>query len=1192
MRKAVICLVVLATSSGLALGEPPGGTLHLRELLAAGYEAPSTIASPAGVIDCNGNGIPDDEDIQQGTSPDCNSNGIPDECDTEPQFDTHIVSIIADGIQEVVAADLDGDGDLDLVAALADDDDFGWYENLDGAGTFGMRIQIDPDADFAVSVFPADIDDDGDLDLLTAAAFADTIAWYENTDGAASVGPPRVITTTALQAWSVFAADIDGDSDLDAVSASQIDNKIAWYENTDGLGDFGPQQVISTLADIPVSVHVADADGDGDLDVFSASDGDDKIAWYENSDGLGSFGHQQVITMAADDASSVRAADLDGDGDLDVLSASFVDNKIAWYEKLDDQDGYGPQQLISTNASLALSVFARDLDGDGDLDVLSASGGDNKIAWYENSDGLGDFGPEQVITTDAGGAGWVYAADIDGDGDADVISGSDGNNRIAWYENLADDCDGNTVPDACEPDCNSNGRTDACDVGSGSSFDCNANDVPDECDIVSGAADCTGNGIPDECEPDCNGNETADSCDIDGGAADCTGNGIPDECEPDCNTNGTADICEIDSGTSFDCDGNAVPDECDITGGAADCDTDGVLDRCETRTLFTPHPITASADFARSVFAADMDGDGDPDALSASFSDDKIAWYENSDGQGTFGAQQVISQAANGAFSVHAADLTGDLAVDVQSASFNDNEIAWYENRDPAGSFEPQQVISTSGISAASVVAADVDGDGDRDVLAASFDDDEIAWYENIDGRGAFGEQRLISTLADGAIAVFAADVDGDGDVDALSASLGDGKIAWYENADAAGGSWNERPIATVIGGVSSIFAADVDGDGDLDILSASQDDDRVSWHENTDGLGTFGPRQVVSLSANGASAVAGADLNGDGKTDVLSASFFDSRVAWYENLGGASGFAEPRVISAVVTGARAVFATDLDGDGDVDVLSASQDDDEITWYENESGDCNGNGSPDGCDVDFGTSADCSGNGVPDECEPDCNGNGVADSCDVVLGTSTDCNLDGFPDDCQPSRDCNANGVPDACDSGCADCDADGDGCLDGADADPQNLTVCGDSDLDSCEDCSGTFFDPSNDGPDFDGDGACNNGDCVAFDGAVWREPGTVTDLMFFDETPAPLLRWSAPVDRGSVHLRYDLLRSSEAYDFVVASTCLESDDSDRAAADGAVPAPGGLFHYLVRVENDCPGAGNMGRDSLGFPRSGLSCP
>ena len=164
-----------------------------------------------------------------------------------------------------------------------------------------------------------------------------------------------------------------------------------------GQVSFGPQQVITTAADRARSVYAADLDGDGDQDVLSASAFDDKIAWYENTGGR-SFGPQQVITTGADGAQSVYAADLDGDGDQDVLSASAFDNKIAWYEN--ERGGqFGSQQVITRQAAEAFSVYAADLDGDGDPDVLSASVFDNKIAWYENEGG-GRFGPQQVITTE------------------------------------------------------------------------------------------------------------------------------------------------------------------------------------------------------------------------------------------------------------------------------------------------------------------------------------------------------------------------------------------------------------------------------------------------------------------------------------------------------------------------------------------------------------------------------------------------------------------------------------------------------------------------------------------------------------------------------------------------------------------------------------------------------------------------
>ena len=72
---------------------------------------------------------------------------------------------------------------------------------------------------------------------------------------------------------------------------------------------------------------------------------------------------------------------------------------------------FGPQEDITTSADLAQSVYATDLDGDGDADVLSASGNDDKIAWYENLGG-GSFGAQQVITTAADYALSVYALSL------------------------------------------------------------------------------------------------------------------------------------------------------------------------------------------------------------------------------------------------------------------------------------------------------------------------------------------------------------------------------------------------------------------------------------------------------------------------------------------------------------------------------------------------------------------------------------------------------------------------------------------------------------------------------------------------------------------------------------------------------------------------------------------------------------
>ena len=235
------------------------------------------------------------------------------------------------------------------------------------------------------------------------------------------------VSTSADGANTVYAADMDGDGDMDILSASILDDKIAWYEN-DGSQNFTDHE-ISTSADHAESVYAADMDGDGDMDALSASQSDDKIAWYEN-DGSQNF-TEYVISSYAEEALDVYAADVDGDGDMDVLSASNEDNTIAWYEN--DGNQIFTKNIISTSALGVNTVYAADMDGDGDMDALSASFSDNKIAWYEN-DGSQNF-TEHEISTSADGALYVYPADVDGDGDMDVLSASFFDDKIAWYEN-------------------------------------------------------------------------------------------------------------------------------------------------------------------------------------------------------------------------------------------------------------------------------------------------------------------------------------------------------------------------------------------------------------------------------------------------------------------------------------------------------------------------------------------------------------------------------------------------------------------------------------------------------------------------------------------------------------------------------------------------------------------------------------
>jgi hypothetical protein len=342
------------------------------------------------------------------------------------------ISTAANAAVGAFAGDLDRDGDMDAVSASLDGT-IAWYDNAAGNGSAWTTRTITTTATGAYSAAGADVDGDGDTDLLSASGGDDRIAWYEN-GGNASAWTTHTIATNALGATAIFATDVDGDGDEDAVSTSSNDDKVAWYENTAGDGSAWTLRTISTTADGAHAVHAADVDGDGDVDVLSSSFLDDKVAWYENTAGNGSAWSVRTIATDAAGTLAVFAADLDRDGDQDVLATWSNADTVAWYEKTGGDGSAWAVHVISTTALGPNSVSAIDMDRDGDVDALSASLLDGQVAWYENLDGQGLAWTLHTLTTSAAGANEVLAADVDGDGDADVLSASGNDGTLAWYD--------------------------------------------------------------------------------------------------------------------------------------------------------------------------------------------------------------------------------------------------------------------------------------------------------------------------------------------------------------------------------------------------------------------------------------------------------------------------------------------------------------------------------------------------------------------------------------------------------------------------------------------------------------------------------------------------------------------------------------------------------------------------------------
>ena len=345
------------------------------------------------------------------------------------------------------------------------------------------------------------------------------------------------------------------------------------------------------------------------------------------------------------------------------------------------------------------------------------------------------------------------------------------------------------------------------------------------------------------------------------------------------------------------------------------------------------HVISTSYYGPSSIFAADVNGDGLIDVLGSAAVSNQIFWLENKDITGTIWTPHPIDDNFDSASSVYAADLDNDGDIDVLGASGLDHDITWWENATGSGLGWIEHLVDVSFYGANSVYASDVDGDGDMDILGAAINVDQISWWENLDESGTNWAKHIITSSFDGAHSVCAADVDSDGDMDVIGAARLAHDIYWWENLNGSGTSWEAHPVNTQFAGASSIFAADINGDGDMDILGTAILDDDITWWENLNGSGTDWGKFKIDENYDGASAAYAADMDDDGDMDVLGAASGENDVSWWENLNGSGTSWTRHEIDANFDGASSVFPGDFNSDGIMDVLGSSSLSNYVSWW-------------------------------------------------------------------------------------------------------------------------------------------------------------------------------------------------------------------------------------------------------------------
>jgi len=699
---------------------------------------------------------------------------------------------------------------------------------------------------------------------------------------------------------SVTSGDIDGDGLIDIIASGT--REVAWFKNLDNSGNFSNANTIYFEFDNMRNVQLADIDDDGDLDVFFYLDSNfgDELVWTENTDGLGTFGSPQTLVVN-DNTSPIgyQIIDVDADGDLDI---SFgYRGFIGWIEN--DNMTLTANTLLGspgTGSSNYQNFVTIDVNGDNLKDFVVDLGQDLRAYNFQPDGSLGFI---ETMGTFAQG-NFTTGADLDNDGDNDIIRifENGGNDRkIRWYENtdgLGTFANAQTlIPLQNLP------QTSNQDSKSLQLIDIDGDNLLDV--VFNESKTSTLSTFKNL------GNNTFGSEVV---VAD--------------------NFININSIFVEDINGDTQPDI--LTTSREDCQiawfsNDGLGNFSNENFVSTYAYLVNHTD------AGDLDGDGNPDIVSSSHADSKLAWYRNTNGFGDFSEDQIIiSKDIPFPREAYIVDMNGDGFNDVLCFSYFDSnpdeyKIRWLEN-DGTGNFIQDHVIDNVSEILTRIQYTDIDNDGDIDVISAE-NESVLKLYKN-NGDGTFSSAITFSSPGFYyPLSLEVGDIDNDGDIDVL-ASYNNNEIIWHENSDGQGELSTKHVITPQMGYPSAIYLADINGDTFKDVLFANKFQDEIGYFLNTDGLGNFGSKVVLSDTPDNPDTIYALDVDNDGDMDVFTNSETGSKFIWFEN-DGSGTFSGPIEITINAERINDINSADLNADGRPDLLTSSYDDDQIAWYDN-----------------------------------------------------------------------------------------------------------------------------------------------------------------------------------------------------------------------------------------------------------------
>jgi large repetitive protein len=359
--------------------------------------------------------------------------------DTASVVESIDVTVNSTNVAPLAIADTFGADDVDVFIV---GNGRTYFATNNGDGSFAISSLSTLDRG-RVAAAAGDVNDDGDIDVFVPQDGRDTI-WFNDGTGSFIEDTGATLISDSDN-YDVELADIDGDGDLDAIVASPANNPTRIWLN-DGNGNFQMEGADLDYANTPwtFDVAVGDLDGDGDLDIVEANFGEN-IVWLNQGGGVFDETETLVLDGAGTDSRAVSLADLNGDNVLDIFIGNMDGPNTVWISNGDPANPSFTEISGGLGVAETRAVALGDLNGDGTIDAFvgnSGMGGDpnndnggapNEV-WF--NDGQGNFTLSDNNGVQLGNYTTldVELFDIDGDGDLDALTAnnSGGQPNLVW----------------------------------------------------------------------------------------------------------------------------------------------------------------------------------------------------------------------------------------------------------------------------------------------------------------------------------------------------------------------------------------------------------------------------------------------------------------------------------------------------------------------------------------------------------------------------------------------------------------------------------------------------------------------------------------------------------------------------------------------------------------------------------------